>query len=363
MEKRKKDQKICIETSIKTNLFNLKTVLMIALLFSFSLVFSQNQMNKTKIPKLQHEDVEVITETFNLWKTKGENVWKGWTHINMPFIYKKENFEYWINFPSSIKEKGQYVEKIKNMAVYGQAIKNKNVFAASKDIYNISSVVLSSPKILEMTKEEWIITAIHEMFHVFQSSNKTYQNQKNKLDLAYGNDASWMLDYPFPYKDTSLKTISHMQGYLLYKIYQSDNFEKNMYDCFLLKDILSLYKNDIIQKYGNDKYYKYSNFQQSVEGGAKYTELKMAEIAATDYIPLSTNIHFTDIYIKQINVIRHCGKGTGGRLTFYYLGLGKCLVLDKINPKWKDSYFNTAWLDDIFNSSLQQIIEEKKELK
>jgi len=361
MEKRKRNQKINKKITKKRNQLNSKTILLIVFLFQIGLVYSQNQI--VKIPKLQQEDVVVITEAFNLWKTKGEQVWEGWTKINIPFIYRKENYEYWINFPSSIKEKGKFIEKIQNMDVYGKAIENKNVIAASKDIYNISAVVLSSPKISEMTKEEWIITAIHEMFHVFQSSNKTFQNKIKNLDLAYGNDASWMLNYPFPYQDTSLKTISHMQGYLLYKVYQSDDFKENMYDCFLLKDILSLYKNDIIQKYGNDGNYKYSNFQQSVEGGAKYTELKMAEIAVTNYKPLSPDIHFTDIYTNQINVIRHCGKGTGGRLTFYYLGLAKCLVLDKINPEWKKNYFNTAWLDEIFDMSLNQIMEKQKDLK
>ena len=360
MENEKKNQKNNKKVTERINQLTIKTILLLVFLFQIGLVYSQNQI--VKIPKLQQEDVEVITEAFNLWKTKGEQVWEGWTKINIPFIYRKKNYEYWINFPSSIKEKGKFIEKIQNMEVYGKAIENKNVIAASQDIYNISAVVLSSPKISEMTKEEWIITAIHEMFHVFQSSDKTYQNEIKNLDLAYGNDASWMLNYPFPYKDNSLKTISHMQGYLLYKINQSDDFKENMYDCFLLKDILSLYKTAIIQKYGNDKNYKYSNFQQSVEGVAKYTELKMAEIAVTDYKPLSPNIHFTDIYTNQINVIRHCGKGTGGRLTFYYLGLGKCLVLDKINPDWKKSYFTTAWLDEIFNESLKQIMKKQKDL-
>ncbi len=201
------------------------------------------------------------------------------------------------------------------------------------------------------------------MFHVFQGTKETYQKKVKSLGIEYGKDASWMLNYPFPYKDSLLKTISHLQGYLLYNVYQSDNFENYMYDCFLLKDVLSLYKDYIIRQFGNENNYKYSIFQQSVEGVAKYTEIKMAEIAKNDYVPLSPDIHFTDVYNNQINVIRHCGKGTGGRLTFYYLGLGKCLVLDKINPEWKDNYFNTAWLDEIFNISLKQIIEKQKALK
>jgi len=338
---------------------NLKVLFIIYFLSLFNLVYSQDKT--TKIPKLQAEDIEVISEAYNLWKTRGDEVWEGWSQIDMPFIYKKEAYEYWIDFPSTA-DKGQFVERIYNMDVYGQAVSNQDELAASMDVNNIQTVVLSSPKITGMTKEEWIIAAIHEMFHVFQSK-EGYQKKVKSLKIGYGKDASWMLDYPFPYKDTLLQTISHMQGYLLFKIYQSDNFKDNIYDCFLLKDILSLYKNYIIKQYGNKNNYKYSVFQQSVEGVAKYTEIKMAEIAKNDYIPLNPDIHFSDIYTKQINVIRHCGKGTGGRLTFYYLGLGMCLVLDKIYPDWKENYFTTAWLDEIFNKSLMQIIEEQKSLK
>ncbi len=137
---------------------NLKVLFTVTFLSLFSFVYSQNQT--TQIPKLQQEDIEVITEAYNLWKTKGENIWKGWTQINMPFIYKKKRFEYWIDFPSAIN-KGQFIEKINNMNVYGQATTNPNGLAASMDISNVSAVVLSSPEITGMSKEEWIITAIH----------------------------------------------------------------------------------------------------------------------------------------------------------------------------------------------------------
>ena len=319
--------------------------------------FTYSQNVNRKIPKLNHGDVEVISEAFNLWKTEGDKIWKGWTKIKMPFLYKKENFEYWINFPDNI-HKGKYIQKIKNMSVYGKSVSGNNGFAASMDIDSVAAVVLSSPKITGMTKERWIITAIHEMFHVYQNSKKSYQRKIKELGISYGKDASWMLNYPFPYKDSSLQTISHMEGYLLYKIYKSNNNMENIYDSFLLSDILSLYKNHIICKYGTDNNYKYSEFQQSVEGIAKYTEIKMAKIAEKDYTPINPDIHFTDIYTNQINVIRHCGKGTGGRLTFYYLGLGTGLVLDKINPSWKENYFKTAWLNEIFNISLKQIIKK-----
>ncbi len=357
MQKQKRAKGLMI--SYNSN-FLLKIGLFLILIIYSGLAYSQT----TKIPTLQKEDIEVIKEAYNLLKTKGDKVWKGWSDINIPFIYKKNNYQYWINFPIH-KVEGKFIGKIGNMDIYGTYNKSDSVIsAASMDRNGIQAVVLSSPEQSEMTKEEWIITAIHEMFHVFQfQQDKILQEKIHSLGISYGKDASWMLDYPFPYSDKSLQTISHMEGYLLFKINKYDSLRETMYDCFLLKDVLSLYKKYINTIYGSEGNYKYSVFQQSIEGVAKYTEIKMAKIAATDYIPLSPNIHFTDTYTNQIYVIKHCGKGTSGRLTFYYLGLGECLVLDKINPNWKNIYFDTFWLDDIFNISLKQLINKQETYK
>jgi len=330
------------------------TVLISSLIWNTALC----QTDSLKIPKLQKEDVEVLSEAYNLLMTQGNKVWPGWSETSIPFIYKKEKFEYWINFPDTYAE-GKFVGELGNMKIYGKASIGK-VVAAGKDVNDIHTVFIASPDLLGVSKEQWVITAMHEMFHVYQYS-KGYLEKVNNLNLAYGDDATWMLQYPFPYQDTSIKTITHIIGYLSYKINKSDSFEENMYDCFILKDVIDLYKEQLNREYGNDDHYWYSTFQQTTEGVAKYTELIMAEIAATDYTPLNPSFHFKDTYTSQFNVVRHSGKGTDGRLTFYYLGLGKCLVLDKINPNWKVDYFNNYWLDEIFANSLNRILKEMEE--
>ncbi|UBM63405.1 hypothetical protein LA303_05420 [Candidatus Sulfidibacterium hydrothermale] len=334
-----------------------KTLFILLVFWPSALTYAQNL--SASVPKLAPTDIEVISEAYHLWKTKGDNVWPGWTKINMPFVYKKKHFEYRINFPATAR-RGRFVEKIGKMDVYGLPVSDSGGMAASMDVDHVPAVVLSSPEITGMTKERWIITAQHEMFHVFQDSDTAYRRKIKSLKIGYGKDASWMLHYPFPYRDSLLNTIAHMQGYLSFKIYRSDNLRESLYDSFFLNDILALYKNYLHCRYGSNNDYKYAVFQQSVEGTAKYTEIKMAEIAQTDYVPLHPDLHFTDDYTNQINVIRHCGKGTGGRLTFYYLGTGMCFVLDKINPDWKKSYLSTAWLNKILAASLQQIMEKHK---
>jgi len=336
----------------------MKTILITVLVSSLFWKISLCQTDSEKIPELQKEDIEVLSEAFNLLKTQGNKVWPEWSELSIPFIYKKEKFEYWINFPDDYVE-GKFVGKLGNMKIYAKEAIGKG-FAAGKDVNDIHTVFISSPDLLGISKEQWVITALHEMFHIYQYS-KGYLEKVNNLNLAYGDDASWMLQYPFPYQDTSVLTITHILGYLSYNIHKSNSFEENMYDCLMLMDVINLYRDQLNREYGNDDNYWYSSFQQTTEGVAKYTEIKMAEIAATVYTPLSTSFHFKDIYTSQINVVRHSGKGTDGRLTFYYLGLGKCLVLDRINPIWKVDYFNNYWLDEILVSSLNRILKEMEE--
>lgn len=308
--------------------------------------------------RLSKEDLIVLSETFNLWQKKGEELWSGWTKINMPFVYQKQNYEYYIGFPLP-PYNAKLIGKVLGKDVYSVKRKN-NLSSAQMDVNGIYAVVLASPDLQEVSKEQWILTAIHEMFHVYQSVNGFISKTK-ELNLAYSDDASWMLDFPFPYNDANINSLTHIQGFTLYSTITASLFEDKLYNALLLKESISVYKNYIALKYGGEKNYNYSEFQQSMEGVAKYTEIKIAEMAAKDYIPLNKGMDFKYLwnadYSKQLFVVKHCGKGTGGRLTFYYLGYGKCMLLDQLQPDWKEAYFQTFWLDEIMDMSLNQMIK------
>jgi hypothetical protein len=40
-----------------------------------------------------------------------------------------------------------------------------------------------------------------------------------------------------------------------------------------------------------------------------------------------------------VNPIRFVGEGVRGRPMFYYLGMGKALLLDRLWPGWRSRYF------------------------
>ncbi|GEM_PF-2269855 len=334
------------------------------ILFVISGLFAVNLNAKEeegKTPHLKKQDILVLEEAYNLWQEKGDSIWSDWTSFKIPFVYQKNEFEYFIDFPSK-PENSIFAGKYFGKNIYARKRKNE-LSTSQRDVDGVFAVVLACPQIQGIENEEWILTAIHEMFHVYQMMKGSLK-KINDLNLAYGEDASWMLEFPFPYDDATLNSISHIQGYILFDSFGMKSFEEKLYNLLLLKELIEVYKDYINLKYKNNRNYLYSNLQQAIEGVAKYTEIKMAELAAKDYSPLNEDLDFKRIwdenYQKQINVVRHCGKGTGGRLTFYYLGCGKCLMLDRLYPKWKELYFETLWLDDIID---RVIVEVMKQLK
>ncbi len=94
------------------------------------------------------------------------------------------------------------------------------------------------------------------------------------------------------------------------------------------------------------------------EGVARYTERELAALAADPdaYAPtapfaeLFPSASYTGIwketYATYLNPVRFIGEGVQGRAKFYFMGMGKAYLLDRLLPDWKMRYFD-AGLDDL----------------
>lgn len=347
------------------------------LIFIVLSVFSNIQANNGKINHYQQlfysefsqKDAALINEAYRVQKLFGNELWKGWADLQIPILYITGEKEFAINFPKKMSG----FEPISSPFLTEKNIQvRKRVFEkglmASFDIEGIDTVVIGSPTNIKRLPSHWVLTAIHEMFHVYQTSHGSNQKIKT-LRLGSETDAAWQLNFPFPYKDENLMRLIHLQSYPIYLgITDKEDADAN-YNLDIALDAIKVYRNFLkMQLAEGEQNYQYSKFQEWSEGIARYTEYKMAEmIAKSDYQPSLTFQRLKEFknykelweekYKNEIFLIKHAGQAMRSRTTFYYLGLGKGLLLDRLMPNWKSFYFKEdIWLDDL----LSEVASEQK---
>ncbi len=315
-------------------------------------------------PQLSASDVAVVAEAYHLWESLGESLWPGWTKIPMPLLFITEKYEYAVGFPDSITG----FQKLSGVAISGRTIKvRERVLApnlsASFDVQGHSAAVLGQPKALGKSPTAWVLTAAHEMFHVFQASRGS-DGKIASLDIGPKEDASWQLNFPFPYKNDNAMNLIHLQSYPLYLSIQSSEEIDSKYNVRTALEAARVYENYLGVLQSDGKLYRYSQFQEWDEGVTFYAEYKLAQAAATgkyrpaeDFAALSGNKSYEQVwaedYRQRLFLVKHAGRAARSRTAFYHLGFGKALALDRLYPEWKARYFDeNIWLDDLLISAL-----------
>lgn len=314
--------------------------------------------------QLRREDGALITEAFNLWKQLGEKIWAGWTKIPMPLLYITDEWEYAIGFPKamqSFQPLKHNTELTWDIQTRGRVLSPE--LSASFDIQGVNAVVIGTPYALKKSPGAWAITAAHEMFHVLQSARGSVRKVR-ALKLGPETDASWQLNFPFPYNDADVMRLIHLQGYPIY-LGITDTEEADIkYNTGTAVEAIQVYRSFLKSQAPDERFYWYSQFQETIEGIGRYTEYKMAEAAAdSGYQPTEAFRRISDFkgykqvweesYKNQLFPIKHAGRAMRSRTTFYYLGLGKGLLLDRIMPDWKARYFAPdVWLDGLLTAAL-----------
>ena len=95
--------------------------------------------------------------------------------------------------------------------------------------------------------------------------------------------------------------------------------------------------------------YRYASFQLWQEGVARYTQQRIAELAAKQIKPSKQFQALPDYASYRaeserslkatLDEIRTLDMTTWERTVFYPFGLIEGMLLDEVNPRWRDSYF------------------------
>ena len=156
-----------------------------------------------------------------------ESIWPGASKIRIPILYIKPTPNMPLlsprtcpAFEASRRPKGFLV----SLQVGSRTLATD--LSASFPIEGVPAVVIGSPQLINKGVEEWVITAAHEMFHVFQAASGSYAKIA-ALGIGSQTDASWQLTYPFPYTNADVMRLIHLQGYNLWLAAATTNDVEN----------------------------------------------------------------------------------------------------------------------------------------
>ena len=314
--------------------------LFLLLFILINIVYSQSGT-----AEIRYEDKIRIKEAVNIFNIYGNKLWNGWDKAPFAILLVTNEKEYMINYdePSSDFKITEY-DTVLNRNIYSRPRKfSTNLLATFPAVNGIFTIVVGQPENTGLSSAAWTITLLHEHFHQFQYTQPGYQESVNSLDLAGGDSSGmWMLNYPFPY-DNDLIAAQYKALTLAAKdaAFAETDFETKMK--------IYLMERETFKKMLNEKDYRYFSFQLWQEGIARYSEVKIAEMVRGNYVPSAgfTNLDdyrnidsfYTDITNKLKRRADMQDLKENRRDCLYTLGAFEGLILDKVNPNWRDLYF------------------------
>ena len=194
------------------------------------------------------------------------------------------------------------------------------------------------------TSARWVITVLHEHFHQLQDSQPNFYSDVNALNLARGDQTGmWMLNYAFPYERIPVQEQFATMSKLLAAATEAPKRERAK----RVREYLEARRK--FQEMLAPDDYKYFSFQFWKEGIARYTEYRVAEMAAAKF-RVSKEFRALKDYQSFAEVARTTRErifqqlatqklAEAKREVVYSFGAAEGLLLDQINPGWRRRYF------------------------
>lgn len=290
-------------------------------------------------------DTTGVSEAQTIALTVGDKLWPGWSKT--AFIIDLLTPEYEILLNTSTVPKG-FVKPASGNA-YRRRTFPPNL-EATFPAFDAKPVVVigEQPLTAAKTPTRWTVTLLHEHFHQWQTSWPAYNSDVGALGLTHGDKTGmWMLDYAFPYgsprTDTRFEDLAtHLSAAV--QTAGTRRFDSALQSYLQVRAAwrASLKHDD----------YTYFSFQCWQEGVARYTEYRVAQLAAQAH---DTHSSFASLTAPQAQLLDKDAQHTYAgilkqlnaaslqkdkRVAFYAVGAGEALLLDRIAIDWRKRYLN-----------------------
>ncbi len=299
-------------------------------------------------PSLPETDRIRLAEAFRIGGMLGNRVWSGWDKAPFATLLVTPENEFLVRHPQPSKDFTLigYDSLLKSDVYFRKRTQPVNFLATFPLVGGVSTIVIGQAEnTTQKSSTPWVVTMLHEHFHQLQDSQPNFYAEVNALNLSRGDQTGmWQLNYPFPYSAPEVKrqfdALSRMLADALQTRDQSD---------FSKKLAAYLEARRKFEKTLNPDDYRYLSFQLWKEGVARYTEYRIAQLAAESYQPskefraLKDFSPFNEVADKAMkNILRELATlkfDEYQRVAFYPFGAGEALLLDRANPEWRSRYF------------------------
>ena len=347
---------------MKTKLFRNQTVLALTLLLAPCVAYGQGQ------PNLSSTDRVRLAEAFRLGDKLGNRLWADWNTAPFAVLLVTPEHEFLIRHPkpSSDFVLVNYDPLLQSKVYYRRRTQPQNLLATFPLVGGVPTIVIGQAEnTAKETSTPWIITMLHEHFHQLQYSRPGYYDDVNALGLTRGDRTGmWMLNYPFPYDWHEMQMLFSHLGHSLANVLQAKT--RSDYSAGLSTYLKQ--RREIENTLSPDDY-RYLSFQMWQEGISRYTEYRIAKLAAESWRPskafrmLKDYRQFGDvaeeIRLGILSELTSVKVAESRRVIFYSLGAGEGLLLDRVNPRWRQRYFvDKFYLDKYFSPARPQSDEK-----
>jgi len=294
--------------------------------------------------ELAYADRVRIAEAFRLADAV-ERLWLGWSEVPFAVLLVTSTHEFLIRHPHPTDD----FESLGHDAVLDEEVLVRarvfepGLLATFPAVSGLPTLVIGTPEGTGLSSTQWVLTALHEHFHQLQMSDDDYYPATDGLDLSSEDESGmWMLDYPFPYDSpkvaAALEKLAHAARLTLDSIGSPSSGE-------ILGDYLA--ERDRLQGALSEKDYRYLSFQIWQEGIARYTQLAVATLAGTEFVPstlfeaLPDFMSYSDAADELLETVRselERSLPELRRVFFYPIGAVEGLLLDKTRPGWREDY-------------------------
>ncbi|MBA2339855.1 MAG: hypothetical protein H0V88_05640 [Pyrinomonadaceae bacterium] len=323
----------------------MKLSLVVILLSTFQFVSAQ-----TSNPALTKVDRIRLAEAFRIGDELGDRVWKHWRNAPFAVLLVTPEYEFLIRHPQPSADFSPlgYDRTLKSNVFFRKRTQRTDLLAAMPAIKgsSISTIVVGTAENTSArASTPWVVSLLHEHFHQLQSSQSNYYAEVNGLNLSRGDQSGmWMLNFAFPYRSAEVQERFAALSRLLL-----DTLEASGQANFSNQLAAYLEARRAFEQTLSPDDYRYFSFQLWQEGIARYTEYKIAQLASAQYKPAAKFRALEDFTLFEqaaratreriYDQLRTMKLGDAGRTAFYPFGAAEGLLLDRINPRWRERYF------------------------